>query len=598
MKKIITIIITLIISSNLFSKPYKGAELRTNMSFTYGRFEVRMKSANVSGMLTSFFTYHDNDPDYLNHWNEIDIENMGRYTNESQFNVISPGQVNHVNRQKVNFNPAKAFHVYAIEWTPGYISWSIDGYEVYRQYESHISTITLDQKIMMNIWQPTSVDWAGTFNVSDLPVYAYYDYVKYYKYTPGVNNNFTIDWVDNFDSYDTQRWTKATHTFDGNNVDFVTDNCVFKDGYMILCLTNSTNTGYNGGAIIDKDIDPPYLCSARYLGDQVKILFSEKITKESAEKTDNYVIGGAVIKNAKLLSDSCSVSLNVENYTPDGSNTLLALNLDDLAQPKNTLAYQQIKIQDILSLPIAIEIGGNAWNGYLKDQNWTNETNFGYEGGSILQKQGIQISKTNEPNVYLSAIDGIEFYKTRLQNGNYDLTLMFAELANNLPSMRIFDIYINGVLKISNFDISGETGINAALDKKLDNIEIKNNLLEIYFKAKTGKTILNGLKIIKNTTNKIKDLKGLNEKTLPELNIYPNPFNLTTTFSYFLKETGNISLKIYDLYGREISTLENGKKVSGEYNASWNAVNIPSGVYFCTLIADSKKITKKICLLK
>ncbi len=58
------------------AKPYRGAEYRTRQAFTYGRFEVRMKSAAVSGMLASFFTYAEISS--LSEWNEIDIENMGR----------------------------------------------------------------------------------------------------------------------------------------------------------------------------------------------------------------------------------------------------------------------------------------------------------------------------------------------------------------------------------------------------------------------------------------------------------------------------------------------------------------------------------------
>jgi len=44
------------------AKTYKGAEYRSKESFTYGRFEVRLKSTYRDGMLTSFFTYNDNHP--------------------------------------------------------------------------------------------------------------------------------------------------------------------------------------------------------------------------------------------------------------------------------------------------------------------------------------------------------------------------------------------------------------------------------------------------------------------------------------------------------------------------------------------------------
>ena len=53
---------------------YKGGEYRSKESFLYGRFEVRMKTAQREGMLTSFFTYNDMVPFTSAEWNEIDIE--------------------------------------------------------------------------------------------------------------------------------------------------------------------------------------------------------------------------------------------------------------------------------------------------------------------------------------------------------------------------------------------------------------------------------------------------------------------------------------------------------------------------------------------
>ncbi|MGA9119157.1 MAG: family 16 glycosylhydrolase, partial [Bacteroidota bacterium] len=156
-------------SSAPAQKPYRGAEYRTIGTMTYGRFEVRMRSAPVSGMLSSFFTYYD----AASPWNEIDIETMGRYSNEIQFNTIVPANGNnHVQRQTVPFNPHAAFHVLGFEWTPDYVAWRIDGEEVYRQTGTHISQLVKPQKIMMNVWQPADVSWAGSFSAAQLPVYA------------------------------------------------------------------------------------------------------------------------------------------------------------------------------------------------------------------------------------------------------------------------------------------------------------------------------------------------------------------------------------------------------------------------------------------
>ena len=99
-----------------YAKDFKGAELRTIDSYTYGRIEARYKSTNRGGILASFFTYFDGTPDdpwETSKWNEIDIEILGRYDDNVQFNVITEGQTNHVRANFVNFDPSQDYHTYA-----------------------------------------------------------------------------------------------------------------------------------------------------------------------------------------------------------------------------------------------------------------------------------------------------------------------------------------------------------------------------------------------------------------------------------------------------------------------------------------------------
>lgn len=260
--KFIFILIFLLLTfmAVVFPKDFKGAEYRTKVAYTYGRFEVSMKVADKEGMLSSFFTYFDGtstDPWSTSKWNEIDLEILGRYDDNIQFNTITPGQVNHVSHYPTKFSPNLDFHTYAFEWTPEYVAWFVDDVEVLRQTGDHIVTLTKPQKIMMNIWNPLYANWASVLDSLTLPAFAYYDWVSYYAYTPGAGNygsgnNFTYSWTDDFDSWDTSRWEKATHTWDGNGCDFIQENAVFNDGKLILCLTNSTNIGYS-------DLTPPSL---------------------------------------------------------------------------------------------------------------------------------------------------------------------------------------------------------------------------------------------------------------------------------------------------------------------------------------------------
>jgi hypothetical protein len=64
---------------------------------------------------------------------------------------------------------------------------------------------------------------------------------------------------------------------------------------------------------------------------------------------------------------------------------------------------------------------------------------------------------------------------------------------------------------------------------------------------------------------------------------YPNPFNPTTTINYQLQKSGSVSLKVYDMLGREVATLVNGNKGPGNYSAVFDASRFSSGTYMYRL---------------
>ena len=84
---------------------------------------------------------------------------------------------------------------------------------------------------------------------------------------------------------------------------------------------------------------------------------------------------------------------------------------------------------------------------------------------------------------------------------------------------------------------------------------------------------------------------------------YPNPFNPFTKIRFTVPaSTGvkelNVKLVIYDILGKEISTLVDGQLSAGTYETGWNAPDYPSGIYFCRLTSGYINITKKLVLVK
>lgn len=79
---------------------------------------------------------------------------------------------------------------------------------------------------------------------------------------------------------------------------------------------------------------------------------------------------------------------------------------------------------------------------------------------------------------------------------------------------------------------------------------------------------------------------------------YPNPFNPTTNISFQLPESDMVSLKVYDMIGREIAVLVNEVLSAGQHAATFDAASLPSGVYFYRLETTSGTLSRKMTLIK
>lgn len=95
---------------------------------------------------------------------------------------------------------------------------------------------------------------------------------------------------------------------------------------------------------------------------------------------------------------------------------------------------------------------------------------------------------------------------------------------------------------------------------------------------------------------------GINELFIPVTyslkQNYPNPFNPLTNINFNIGRESFVSIKIYDVTGKEIASLINENKQPGSYEAVWNAENYPSGVYFYRLTAEEFSEEKKMVLIK
>jgi len=79
---------------------------------------------------------------------------------------------------------------------------------------------------------------------------------------------------------------------------------------------------------------------------------------------------------------------------------------------------------------------------------------------------------------------------------------------------------------------------------------------------------------------------------------YPNPFNPTTTIVYEIAEDGLVSLKVYDILGKEVAQITNERQTAGKYELQFDASSLSSGVYFYRLEVNEFSAMKKLVLLK
>ncbi len=115
---------------------------------------------------------------------------------------------------------------------------------------------------------------------------------------------------------------------------------------------------------------------------------------------------------------------------------------------------------------------------------------------------------------------------------------------------------------------------------------IKSSPLELNDVFTFNSSILTEIK-----SNKVVSKYSLNQN-------YPNPFNPTTTIEFSIPNAEKVTLKVYDILGKQIASLVNEEKPAGSYSVQFNASRLASGVYFYRIEAGKFLQTKKLILLK
>ena len=593
------LLIVSILFNTVYCRQYRGAELRTIESFLYGRFDARFKAAQGDGLLSSFFTYNDDNPNTP--WAEIDVEVLGVYHNVVDFNTITRGQDSHIRQHYVDFNPHLSFHTYSFEWTPDYVAWFIDNDEVYRQIGSHVDSLYVSQKIMMNIWNPVYADWVGLWDSEVLPRFSYYDYVSYSTYTPGTGDsgtesNFTFSWKDNFDTFDNDRWEKSDdHTWGGNQSLFIDENIHFENGNLILCLTDEDDIGY-------VDNYPPKSLWARQNKNILTVRYSEEIDEFSGVELSNYSLSGVSFTDALMHNDQRTVDLTMDQINLSST----AMGIFNAKDDSDNIASTNIVWIDIpqpLGDTIKINTGGGSSGEFLQDQIWGPDKEYGHVAGNFqFVSDDVDIQNTENDDIYRSSLNRVALYKIRVKPGIYSLVLSFSENHYDNPGDRVFDILVEGNLKVDGLDVLDHVPSLSLYSINLDNIEVLDGVLDLHLSADiygvgyaAAGTFINGIEVmLENSLSN--DTNVLNKFSLQKP--YPNPFNNDISIPIITNFKSNVIIEIFDINGRKVDIIFNGFTQPGKTDFQWDAKMFASGAYLIHLLINGDSSYEKIMLIK
>ena len=484
---------------------------------------------------------------------------------------------------------------------PDYVAWFIDNDEVYRQTGSHVDSLYVSQKIMMNIWNPVYTDWVGSWDSEILPRFSYYDYVSYSAYTPGTGDNgtesnFTFSWKDDFDTFDDNRWEKSDdHTWGGNQSLFIDENIYFENGNLILCLTDEDNIGY-------VDNYPPKVLWARQNEDILTIRYSEEIDESSGVELSNYSLSGVTFTNALMHNDQRTVDLTMDQFILSST----AMGIFNAQDDSDNLASTNIVWIDIpqpLGDTIKINTGGGPAADFLQDQIWGPDKEYGHVAGNFqFASDDVDIQNTENDDIYRSSLNRVALYKIRVKPGVYSLGLSFSENHYDNAGERVFDIFVEGNLKVDGLDVLDHVPAFSLYNISLDNIEVLDGVLDIHLSADiygvgyaAAGTFINSIEVMLESSLS-NDTNVLNKFSLQKP--YPNPFNNQISIPIISNIKSKALIEIFDVNGRKVETIYNGIILQGKTEFKWDAKFYSSGTYLIYLLINGEKSYEKIMLIK
>jgi glycosidase len=230
-----------------------------------------------------------------------------------------------------------------------------------------------------------------------------------------------------------------------------------------------------------------------------------------------------------------------------------------------------------------------------------------YGGGEVGELTQLNNINWTDPNNFLPWFKNLIAIRKNFIKNDARVTILSNSASNMIDSyLTLSDTSI--LLTIANFNTSSSSfTINFA-----GNIHDSTVYLNDLFNNTSNYVLASGLNSavfnLAGLESKVYNINQYSITSVPDVPAtvysyslsqnYPNPFNPSTTIRYSIPERAKVTLKIFDITGRELLTLLNGELNAGNYELNFNASKLSSGVYFYTLRSNTFSSTKKMLLLK
>jgi len=231
---------------------------------------------------------------------------------------------------------------------------------------------------------------------------------------------------------------------------------------------------------------------------------------------------------------------------------------------------------------------------------------FGFQFSGNNGTSWVEAGFTNESVYAIAVIDNNIFVSARDSVfRTTDLGITWTPASNNLPTNKVltFAVYENNLFaSTQNFGVWLSTDFGGNWTNESDGFDPTHQAYALIvnepylFAGRYNRGVWRRLLSDMVTSVELTDDQIPNNFTLKQN--YPNPFNPSTKIEYSIPSESFVELKVYDVLGNEVATLVNEQQQAGVYRADFNAVNLPSGMYFARITASEFTQVVKMILLK